>query len=93
MAQPTKGGEQTLAELLLYALGEFRRIEAYGAPEKRFLCMPEEAGVPKLAFPKAFVAPLVELEETLKAAIVAAVDEGGPTATACSLGLVGYINL
>lgn len=68
------------AEMLLYALGEHRRITAYAAPEKGFVHMPED-------FPHDFTPPLAQLEPKLIEIIKAGLAGGSPTAYADSLGV------
>lgn len=68
------------AEMLLYALGEFRRIETYSDPSKGFLVMPRD-------FPSHFVGQLSSLEPLLRNLIEDGLRGGGPTAYATSLGV------
>lgn len=67
-------------EMLLYALGEMRRIEAYADPSKAFLVMPPD-------FPREQLARLAGLEADLRSKIHERVCGGGPTAYAASLGI------
>jgi len=68
------------AEMLLYALGEFRRIESYADQSKGFLVMPRD-------FPRDFVGQLSSLEPLLRSLIEDGLRGGGLTAYATSLGV------
>lgn len=64
-----------------YALGEFRRIEAYSDRSKAFLVMPPD-------FPNEFIAPLSALEPLLRDTIKKGLREpGAPTSYAASVGV------
>ena len=80
--RPTEASlDVTTAEMLLYALGEFRRIEAYGDASKAFLVRPAD-------FPAHWRAPLEELEPVLKELVASELRRpGARTAYAASLGL------
>ena len=63
-----------------YALGEFRRIEAYADPSKGFLVMPPD-------FPAHLLPVLSSLEPLLRSTIEAGLRAGGATSYATSLGV------
>ena len=67
-------------EMLLYALGELRRIEAYSDPSKAFLVMPPD-------FPREQLSRLAGIETDLRCKIHERLCGGGPTAYAASLGI------
>ena len=79
--QPTEAAQKvSTAEMLLYALGEFRRIDAYAEPSKGFLVMPPD-------FPRKFAAPLAALEPQLQQLIREGLRAGLATSYAASLGI------
>lgn len=68
------------SEMLLYGLGELRRIEAYAEPCKGFLLMPPD-------FPREIIKPLATLEPLLRQLVQEDLLAGLATAYATSLGI------
>lgn len=68
-------------EMLLYALGELTRIEAYSHPSKDFLVMPPD-------YPRHLRPLLARMETVLRQRVKLTLDSGALSAYASSLGLI-----